>query len=44
MEKVIIDGEEKNIYPTIPNEEIEDNSDLMDLEDTLDLSGVIENE
>ncbi len=44
---VVVNGEKKEIYPIISKEEIEDNSDLFDelnLEDTLDLTEVLENE
>ena len=43
-EKIIIDGKEQEIYVSVPKEEVEDNSDLFDLEATQDLSGVINNE
>ena len=42
--KVMIDGKEEEIVISIPEEEIEDNSDLLNLEDTMDLSEVIVNE
>ena len=43
-EKVIINGVEEEIYVSIPSDEIEDNSDLFNLEDTMDLSEVIDHE
>ena len=42
-EKIIINGEEEEIY-IVSDEEIEGNSDLLNLEDTMDLSEVIVNE
>lgn len=39
-QKVIIDGNEEEIY-IVKSEEIEDNSDLLNLEDTIDLSEVV---
>ena len=39
-QKVIIDGKEEEIYIINPDE-IEDNSDLLNLEDTMDLSEVV---
>ena len=43
-ENIIINGENEEIYVSIPDSEIEDNSDLFNLEDTMDLSEVIINE
>ena len=37
-------GEREEIYVSIPDSEIEDNSDLLNLNDTMDLSEVIINE
>lgn len=42
-EKIIVNGKEQEIYVSIPKEEVEDNSDLFDLDQTQDLSGVINN-
>jgi len=39
-QKIIIDGNEEEIY-IVKSEEIEDNSDLLNLEDTIDLSEVV---
>ena len=46
MEKktIVIDGKEEEIIISIPDEEVEDNSDLLNLEDTMDLSEVTVNE
>lgn len=46
MEKknIIIDGKEEEIYVSIDKEGIEDNSDLFNLDDTVDLSEVLDNE
>lgn len=38
--KIIIEGKEEEIYIVSPDE-IEDNSDLLNLEDTMDLSEVV---
>ena len=43
-ETVIINGKEEEIFINIPIEEKEENSDLINLEDTIDLSEVIINE
>lgn len=42
--KIIINGNEEEIYISIPDSEIEDNSDLLNLSDTMDLSEVVINE
>ena len=39
-QKIIIDGNEEEIY-IVSSDEIEDNSDLLNLEDTMDLSEVV---
>ena len=46
MEKknIIINGIKEEIFISIPNDEIEDNTDLINLENTLDLSEVLDNE
>lgn len=38
---IIIDGKQEEILLTIPDDEIEDNRDLFNLEDTIDLSEVV---
>lgn len=38
---IVIDGKQEEIFLTTPDDEIEDNRDLFNLEDTLDLSEVI---
>ena len=43
-ETVIINGSYEEIFINIPTEEKEDNSDLINLDDTIDLSEVIINE
>lgn len=43
IEKVIMDGKEEDIY-IVTSDEIEDNNDLINLDDTIDLSEVIINE
>lgn len=43
-QKIIVDGKEVEVIISVEKEEIEDNSDLIDLEDTMDLSEVVTHE